>query len=82
MSALEREIIEKFHQLLPDAQQRVLAAIEQEIAGVEKPKFDFETWVQTVKAIRAEILANQLPGSPPIDAIGMLRDLRDGEDDE
>lgn len=82
MSALEREIIEKFHQLQPDAQQRVLALIDQEIASESEHKasqFDFATWLQDVETLRQQIHAHQGHMIPADDVVGILRDIRDGE---
>lgn len=74
MSAIEREILEKFHQLQPPAKQRVLAMMQQtvasEIAQTEAAKFDFTAWVQEVEALREKL--------PRIDGIALLRDMRDG----
>jgi glucan phosphorylase len=77
MSALEQEIIEKFQQLEPHAKQRVRALIEQEIANEQKEAFDFDEWVRRIESFRREVLANK----PPIDAVAMLREIRDGEDE-
>ena len=75
MSALEREIIEKFHQLQPDAKQRVRALIEQETAEI--PAFNYNDWLREVETIRQHIHASH----EPFDVVGMLRDIRDGEDE-
>lgn len=82
MSALEREIMEKFHQLQPAAKQRIRALIEQE-AGVEveQAEFDYEGWFRNVETLRQQIRASQGNKLPPVDVIGMLRDIRDGEDE-
>lgn len=79
MSALEREIIEKFHQLQPAAKQRVRALIEQETADVSA--FDYDGWFRDVERLRQEIRASQGDKLPPMDVVGMLRDIRDGEDE-
>jgi hypothetical protein len=85
MSALEREIIEKFHQLPPDAKQRVRALIEQEVASeveqADASTFDYPAWVQDVEALRQQIHVSHESNMPPIDVVGMLRDIRDGEDE-
>lgn len=84
MSALEREIIEKFHQLQPAAKQRVRALIEQEAALVEQADvsaFDYDSWFRDVKTLREQIRASQGDKLPPMDVVGMLRDIRDGEDE-
>jgi hypothetical protein len=80
MSALEQEIIEKLHQLQPNAQRRILAVIEQELTS-EAPPFDYEAWFQEVEALRQQIRTSHGDLLPDIDVVGMLRDLRDGEDE-
>jgi len=82
MSTLEREIMEKFHQLQPAAQQRVRALIEQEIAAeAENSIFDYAEWVRNIEAIRQQIRADHGGKLPTIDVVGMLREIRDGEDE-
>lgn len=73
MSALEREIMEKFHLLQPDEKLRVRALIEQETASV----FDYAEWLHDVERLRQEISANHT-GLPAADVVDMLRDIRDG----
>jgi len=84
MNALEREIIEKFHQLQPAAKQRVWALIGQEVGGETKQadiaKFNYEAWFDEVEALRHVIRANQSDTSS-VDVVGILRDIRDGEDE-
>jgi hypothetical protein len=50
MSALEHEIIEKFHQLQPAAKLRVRALIEQEVASefnqADVLEFNYAAWVR------------------------------------
>lgn len=82
MSALEREILEKFHQLQPAAKQRIRALIEQETAAeVEQGAFDYDGWFRNVETLRQQIRASQGNKLPPVDVVGMLRDIRDGEDE-
>lgn len=82
MSALEREIIEKFHQLQPAAKQRVRELIEQEIAAeVEQVEFDYDRWFRNVETLRQQIRVSHGNKLPPMDVVGMLRDIRDGEDE-
>lgn len=82
MSALEREIMEKFHQLQPAAKQRIRALIEQEtVAEGEQAEFDYDGWFRTVETLRQQIRASQGNKLPPVDVVGMLRDIRDGEDE-
>jgi hypothetical protein len=85
MSALEREIIEKFQQLQPAAKQRVRALIEQEIASeveqADMTAFDYAAWFSNVEAVRQQIHTSHGDKLPAIDVVGMLRDIRDGEDE-
>jgi hypothetical protein len=85
MSTLEHEIIEKFHQLQPAAKQRVRALIEQEIASeveqADTSEFDYAAWVSNVEAVRQQIRASHGDKLPAMDVVGMLRDIRDGEDE-
>lgn len=82
MSALEQEIIEKFHQLQPAAKQRILALIEQEVAlevkAADASTFDYAAWFGAVKTLRQQI---QTTRGGNVDVVGMLRDIRDGEDE-
>jgi hypothetical protein len=88
MSALEQEIVEKFHLLSPAAKQRVRALIEQEVPAdsadsevVDRSDFDYDAWFQRIEVLRNEIRASQDGSMPSIDVVGMLRDIRDGEDE-
>ena len=83
MSTLEQEIIEKFHQLHPAAKQRVRAVIDQEVISesdiAKTSAFDYTTWFRDVEALREQLRISR--GDAPIDVVGMLRDIRDGEDE-
>jgi hypothetical protein len=85
VSTLEREIIEKLHQLQPAAQQRVRALIEHEIAAeaeqAENSIFDYGAWMSNAEALRQQIRASHGDQLPAIDVVGLLRDIRDGEDE-
>jgi len=85
MSVLEREIIEKFHQLQPAAKQRVRALIEQAVAAESEPAdgsaFDYAAWFGAVEVLRQQIRASHGDKLPRMDVVGMLRDIRDGEDE-
>jgi len=85
MSALEREILEKFHRLQPAAKKRVRALIEQEVESevnqADASEFDYAAWVQNVEGLRHQIRASHGDKLPPMDVVGMLRDIRDGEDE-
>jgi hypothetical protein len=85
MSALEREILEKFHQLPPAAKRRVRALIEQDVASEFNPAdglaFSYAAWMRDVEALRQQIRTGYGDNRPPINVVGMLRDIRDGEDE-
>lgn len=85
MSALEQEIIEKFHLLQPAEKRRVRALIEQEIEmeplHAESSSFDYTAWARDVDSIRQQIRAGLGNKQSGIDVVGMLRDIRDGEDE-
>ncbi len=84
MSALEREIIEKYNQLQPDAKQRVRALIERdqdvELKRSDASEFDFEAWTENIEAIRADIRANNNGILPAMDVVDMLREIRESGD--
>jgi hypothetical protein len=85
MSALEREIIEKFHQLQPDAKQRVRDLIEQETASAvergDTSAFDYAAWVHDIEILRQQISTRHGGMIPSTDVVEMLRDIRDGDDE-
>ena len=85
MSTLEQEIIEKFHQLQPAAKRRVRAVIDQEVIAdsetVSASEFDYSAWIRNVEALREEIHSSRGEAMAPIDVVGLLRDIRDGEDE-
>ncbi len=71
MSALEREIIEKFHQLDDEAKLRVLEKIQQ-----DAPQgFDYETWWKQVEALQSSIRARI--GDQPANVLSLLEELRE-----
>jgi hypothetical protein len=78
MSTLEHQIIELFHQLDHDAQQRVRASILQ---TTDEPPFDYDAWFYDIESLRQEIHAGYGDQRPTMDVIGMLRDIRDGKDE-
>jgi hypothetical protein len=59
MSALEREIIEKFQQLQPAAKQRVRMIIDQQADAesqlAQTSAFDFAAWQDDLKAVCQQI---------------------------
>lgn len=84
MSTLEREIIEKFHQLDKEARRRVRQVILQETEAVEEPAeqtFRMGEWLEEVEQLRRQIRERQGEGRPALDVVGLLRSIRDGEDE-
>jgi hypothetical protein len=84
MSTLEREVIEKFHQLDSDAQQRVRELIGHATPVTEPADaggFDYTAWFSDVESLRQEIHASRGTQGGAVDVVGILRDLRDGEDE-
>lgn len=85
MSALEREIIEKFQQLQPAAKQRVRMIIDQqadeEAQQSQASTFDFAAWHNGIEAVRQQIRDSRGDKLPEMDVVGMVRDIRDGEDE-
>ncbi len=85
MSALEREIVEKFQQLQPAAKQRVRMIIDlqadEEAKQAQASTFDFAAWQNSVDALRQQIRDSHAGKLPAMDVVGMLRDIRDGEDE-
>jgi hypothetical protein len=73
MSAIEREILEKFHQLEQDAKQRVMNLLEQEMT-LESSEFDFDKWFRDIEALRQQINVNS---TSSFDVVQLLRDIRD-----
>ena len=49
MNALEREIVEKFHQLPPDSQARVLASL---LGKPPREAFDVDAWLAELDAVQ------------------------------
>jgi hypothetical protein len=84
MSSLEQEILDKFHQLDKDAQQRIRLLIDQEmepeLKAAHRPPFDYAAWVRDIEAVREEIRVSNGGEFPVIDGVGMLRAIRDGDD--
>jgi hypothetical protein len=80
MSALEREIIEKFHQLQPAEKQRVRLIIDQatdaEAKQTDAATFDYADWASNVSRLRL-----QMQGHEDLSVVEMLRNLRAGEDE-
>lgn len=85
MSALEEEILSRFYLLDQTAKERVLARLEQETAiqktQPEKKPFDYSAWFADIEQLREQIRTNHGGVFPDIDVVGILRDIRDGEDE-
>lgn len=85
MSALEREIIEKFQQLQPAAKQRVRLIIDrqadEEAQQAKASTFDFAAWQDGIETVRQQIRDLHDGRLPTIDVVGILRDIRDGEEE-
>jgi hypothetical protein len=72
MSALEKEIIEKFQQLEPDAKQRVLHTLTVQAQSA----FDYEAWWAEVEILQADIRA-RLGDTATVGALALLDELRE-----
>ena len=84
MSTLEHEVIEKFHQLDKAAQKRVRDLIVQETNSEEQAaasEFNYDAWFRGVESLRQEIREGHGDKLPSMDVVGILRDIRDGEDE-
>lgn len=77
MTMLADEIVDKFQKLDAAEQAHVL----QRLASLPR-RFDWNAWSQTILAVREEIKAANSGVMPVIDVVGMLQDIREGEDDE
>ncbi len=74
MSALEQEIIEKFHLLEPAARQRVLEVL----SSNENLAFDEDSWWSQVEALQSGMRA-YLGEGRMVGALTMLEELREEE---
>lgn len=72
MNVLEREIIEKFQRLEPEAKQRVLQTLS---VNVQSP-FDYDTWWAEVEVLQADIRA-RLGNTATVGALSLLDELRE-----
>ena len=72
MNTLEREIIEKFQQLEPDAKQRVL----QTLADTTQSSFDYDAWWAEVEALQADI-RSRIGDTGTVGALSLLDELRE-----
>ncbi|NUQ05389.1 MAG: hypothetical protein HUU31_15990 [Anaerolineae bacterium] len=80
MTALEQEIIDKFHRLDRDARRRIRALIDQEV-DTDDTLFDYAVWFRDVESIRQQIRTAHGGVFPVIDVVSILRDIRDDEDE-
>ncbi len=74
MSALEREIIEKFQRLEPAVKQCVLKTLTLDAHST----FDYDRWWATVDALQTKIRA-QLGAQGTVRALALLDELREEE---
>lgn len=72
MSILEKEIVEKFHQLDSQAQERVLARLVNE----QQSAFDYKNWWTTVESLQ-ESIRNK--SGAKVNALSLLDELREEE---
>ncbi|MBK8024111.1 MAG: hypothetical protein IPK19_22440 [Chloroflexi bacterium] len=74
MTTREQEIIEKFHDLEPDAKQRVLQSLQLDIQA----SFDYAGWWARVDSLQAD-LRDRLGNDATTDALTLLDELREEE---
>lgn len=74
MSALEQEIIEKFHLLEPAAKQRVLDVLTINTQS----SFDYDDWWARVEALQMSI-RSRLGEGETVGALSLLDELREEE---
>jgi len=74
VSALEREIIEKFYLLEPAARQRVLEMLTINAQS----SFDYDTWWARVEALQVSI-RSRLGEGETVGALSLLDELREEE---
>jgi hypothetical protein len=72
MSALEKEIIEKFQRLEPAAKQRVLQTLAENV----QTRFDYDAWWAQVENLQADIRA-RLGDTATVGALSLLDELRE-----
>lgn len=84
MSALEHEIIQKFHQLDKDGQQRVKALIDRETVDTVRTEdasesSPWDAWLQDTRQLR-DALRDKYGKNTGIDITALVREVR--EEDE
>lgn len=72
MSALEREIVEKFHLLDPSSKLRVLETLQQDT----QETFDYNQWWAKVEALQTRIEA-RLGSKQTVNVLSLLDELRE-----
>ena len=78
MSIAEREIIERFRQLEPKSQARVLAALQEEVVG--EREFSVEEWLQEVEQVQFSLrpdASGHIPSAS--DLVNEVREERDAD---
>lgn len=76
------DILEQVKQLSPDEQDALVQQILTLQTSPRASDFDYDEWFASIEAIREDIRQSHGGVFPKIDAISILRDIRDGEDDE
>lgn len=78
MNALEREIIEKFNQLDPDARKRIRQLIQNDTTITQSgdTAFNFEVWLSEVATLQSDIQAHLGEGQT-VGALSLLDELRE-----
>jgi hypothetical protein len=78
MSIAEREIIERFRQLEPESQARVLAALQEEVAGEQA--FSVEEWLREVEKVQFSLRPDASGYVPSAsDLVNEVREERDAD---
>lgn len=80
MSALEREIMDLFHQLQPAAKQRIRVLIDRETTSeaeqVGSSAFDYAAWWADIDGLQADIRSRIGEGGV-VGALSLLDELRE-----
>lgn len=80
MSALEREIMDLFHQLQPAAKQRIRLLIDREASNEAEPvdfaTFDYDAWWAEVEGLQADIRL-RIGENGTVGALSLLDELRE-----
>jgi hypothetical protein len=78
MTIAESEIIEKFRQLEPESQARVLAALQEAAAGEQA--FNVEEWLQEIEKVRISLPSDASGHVPSAsDLVNEVREKRDAD---